>query len=490
MQQKAHHIHQLSIVSNTEHTAHALQLRKQLNKHWSTVLPELESAFDKLTPSNEWVRIPKLHLKISLSNSKDIESNLPRLLHDAIAEQLQPQLQTNRKKSTGQTLNLHTETTNNTALKNAIEDIDLLWNYLKTGLLPWYAKSETNWQPIFSQLIIDELSQFLITIIHNGDIYPCFRLLALLNKNDLKKIPKTVHSITSKISLQSQNHSASIITALIDDKLETSGHHQKLWILSSLLIIHPLEHSTAQLNLLTHNSAAHYLSKPQAKQWLEAETLSTKQQAYLQQYIFPHITKETNGNRVPERFTQKGKQRPSKQAITKPTDNYSFKDQEQITAQQIHFAGAILLHPYIIHYFQACKINTEDQQERAAALLFYAVTGEEAAAEYQLELIKLLIGLLPTSPLPLAAGLINDQDKIEAESMLESFISHWAALKNSTIFGLRQTFLQRPGLLKPQEHSWLLKIERRGVDVLLDKLPFGYSVIKLPWMKQPIHVEW
>ena len=63
-------------------------------------------------------------------------------------------------------------------------------------------------------------------------------------------------------------------------------------------------------------------------------------------------------------------------------------------------------------------------------------------------------------------------------------------LGNTTIQGLRETFLMREGLLKKQENSYELHVEEKTFDMLIDKIPWSYGLAKLPWMETPIHVTW
>ncbi len=499
MQHKAHLIHQLSIVVNAEYSDRALLLRRQLNNHWESLLPELESTFDALTPTGKWLHIPKLQLKISVNDTKDLERYLPELLRHAIMKQLSQDIYTQEVIQQG--ADPHQESNQPTHLKNTTEttinNINLLWDYLKTGRLPWYAKSDEDWQPLFYDLITRKLPQLLLTAIQSGDSYQSFRLLALMQENDLEKIADIIGTIATNSSEQTRKYSTPIINALINDELKTTGPHQKLWILSSLLTHHLLGRDTPSSHPSKSIPMAQRLTEPQVNQWLNAREWPTEQRIYLQQDIFSHITNVTAqteiNSSVSGHIISTAKQQPEQQERVQQSDEDTYNNQEHVIAQQIYFAGAILLHPYIPHYFQACGIDktiSAQQREKAAAILAYAITGEEKIVEYQLDLIKLLIGLPLTYPLPLAAGLVNDDDKAEAENMLKSFISHWRAIKKTSTSGLRQAFLQRPGLLKKQDQGWLLKIERSGVDVLLDQLPFGYSVVKLPWMQQPIHVEW
>jgi Contractile injection system tape measure protein len=163
----------------------------------------------------------------------------------------------------------------------------------------------------------------------------------------------------------------------------------------------------------------------------------------------------------------------------------------------VRYAGLVLLHPFISHFFAAVGVNTTGEKTlaveaipRAAALLHFLATGTEAIYEYELDLIKVLLGLAPDTPLLVADGLIQTGDREEATTLLQSVIQYWSALKNTSIAGLRSSFLQRPGLLRHAEDGWRLHVEPQAFDLLLNHLPWGISIVKLTWMPQPIYTEW
>jgi hypothetical protein len=81
-------------------------------------------------------------------------------------------------------------------------------------------------------------------------------------------------------------------------------------------------------------------------------------------------------------------------------------------------------------------------------------------------------------------------EKIEAEDLITSAINHWKALKSTSIKGFQISFLQRKGILTEKEDLWTLQVEKKSHDLLLDSLPWSFSLIKLPWMKKMIQVEW
>jgi len=163
-------------------------------------------------------------------------------------------------------------------------------------------------------------------------------------------------------------------------------------------------------------------------------------------------------------------------------------------------AGLAIVHPYLARFFDSVGIErpvttggreiAETSLARAAALLYFLATGDDDAPEHELGLIKVLLGLDPKDPLPIAAGLLTDEDRAEAEALLQAVIDHWGALGSTRIDALRGTFLDRRGLLGEAPSGFRLQVETGPYDVLLQKLPWGLGVIKLPWMRRPIFTEW
>lgn len=155
-------------------------------------------------------------------------------------------------------------------------------------------------------------------------------------------------------------------------------------------------------------------------------------------------------------------------------------------------AGLVLLHPFLPQMFEALGIAGDDELLRpgeALRLLHYLATGDETAPEYELALPKILCGLPPAS-LAGEAGPFTDEESEESAALLSAVIRHWDALKNTSPDGLREAFLKRPGKLSFSSGEWWLQIESNSFDILLDRLPWGFSMIRLPWMPSMLHVEW
>lgn len=161
----------------------------------------------------------------------------------------------------------------------------------------------------------------------------------------------------------------------------------------------------------------------------------------------------------------------------------------------VQAAGMVLLHPFLATLFRITGL-WEDQQWRSAQSPFRALQllsrlafGETGLHEYRLVFLKILAGLDPETPIP-AEPPLTEEEENACRELLQAVINHWNALRNTSPDGLQEGFLQRDGKLLPGVGKYLLHVEPLAQDVLLSRLPWGYTVVKLPWMKQMLHVTW
>jgi hypothetical protein len=163
----------------------------------------------------------------------------------------------------------------------------------------------------------------------------------------------------------------------------------------------------------------------------------------------------------------------------------------------VSHAGLILLHPFLPAFFAKTAIRTPAESRlppenlaRAAALLHFLATGLEEGHEFDLGFIKILLGEGPEEPLPVSGGLLLPSDREEAGALLSSVLGHWSALKATSVDGLRASFLRRRGLVREERWSWRLRVPAEPFDVLLNQLPWGIGIARLPWMTRAIETEW
>jgi hypothetical protein len=181
----------------------------------------------------------------------------------------------------------------------------------------------------------------------------------------------------------------------------------------------------------------------------------------------------------------------AEQTETRSANKYNQHD----NLVYIDNAGLILLWQYIPRYFESLGLVrdgcflTEAKQARAVLLLHYLAGFATEFIEEQLTLSKILCGLDTTSPVPVQLDP-TEHERHEAEELLFSVIGHWTALGTTSVAGLQGAFLHREGRLLRNDLGWQLLVERKAYDLLLDKLPWGFGLIRLKWMQQTLSVEW
>ncbi|VAW85189.1 hypothetical protein MNBD_GAMMA16-1530 [hydrothermal vent metagenome] len=165
------------------------------------------------------------------------------------------------------------------------------------------------------------------------------------------------------------------------------------------------------------------------------------------------------------------------------------------TTVYIKNAGQVLLTPYFPVLFERLgliehgQFIDEEARARAVHALQYLVDGTGELPEYMMVLNKLICGV-ESGRLVAKGVLISDVEKKLIDGLLAAAIENWQGLGNTSIDGLRESFLKREGKLQFKDNQWYLVVESRSYDMLLDRLPWSYSTIKHAWMPHVIHVEW
>lgn len=168
---------------------------------------------------------------------------------------------------------------------------------------------------------------------------------------------------------------------------------------------------------------------------------------------------------------------------------------EKPSAGMTRFGGLVILAPFLPAFFSELKLvedgkfTGEAEQYKAVHLLNFLATGKTSSPEYKLLLHKLLCGIEITQPIPKTIKLTAAEKK-EAMLFLDDIAGQWTTLRSTSGKALRDTFFRRNGILEKRDNSWLLRVERGGMDIILDTLPWTISIIKAPWMQQLLQVEW
>ena len=180
----------------------------------------------------------------------------------------------------------------------------------------------------------------------------------------------------------------------------------------------------------------------------------------------------------------------------------SFKTEKEplffssdVSELAVQNAGQVLFHPFLPNLFKHFDWIDEDGMIRencidlAVQTLHYCASGQENFFEGNMILEKFLCGLPLEFPLP-AESILTQEVKDETELMIKQLISYWPELKNTSPDGLRDMFIKRDGKLVEKDNGHKLIVEPKVQDVLLEKLQWNISIVKMPWSKNLIFVEW
>lgn len=158
-------------------------------------------------------------------------------------------------------------------------------------------------------------------------------------------------------------------------------------------------------------------------------------------------------------------------------------------------AGLVLVAPYLPHLFGRLGLTTAAgfsdaaAAERAVHLTQFVVNESCDSPEFLLPLNRMLCGIPENQPIVREIHA-SDEERKTVEEMLKAIIAAWKVIGNTSVAGLRESFLQRAGRLSLMEDGWHLEVEKNTLDVLLDQLPWSFAVVKYSWMPQPLYVEW
>ncbi|HRI27953.1 MAG TPA: contractile injection system tape measure protein [Chitinophagales bacterium] len=161
----------------------------------------------------------------------------------------------------------------------------------------------------------------------------------------------------------------------------------------------------------------------------------------------------------------------------------------------IQNAGLVLVWVYLSRLFKSLELTLDNRfknpscSEQAVYLLQYIASGQTTAVEPDLALNKILCGVIPQMPIE-PEIILPDTHLQAASEMLEAAIKNWSKLGKTGIGTFQTTFLQREGKLHRATNGWELTVEQRGVDILLDFLPYSINIVKLPWMPDMVWVNW
>lgn len=477
MQSAGKHIIQkqsLDIIANGADFGFALQQDiADLWKH--NLAPRLERLLDSYNTGGHVIQIDRLYIDVKAGSFADIEE----AVIIEIGKQLQQQM--------AMRLNESVRTV-------ARHETELLVFYLQKGYLPWWSpvKSSSEWQLYLTGLLSRQINSADCDI-----LTAAFKADTVRNRLIAEFTPAQFWQLMADIAPKSykvlEDDLSSISKALgnsdyIINDLNTVYKHAVLRSVQADVPPNDIYHSVAihfaelisgfSQPVFSAISKVVIVNVP-LKQLIEqrAQNLAAGASALKDNQLKPPVV-----NDIKKAKDEATEQRKEITRIDEPAEP------EEI---YISNSGLVIVAPYLPTFFKQMQLVDKDRltaTHKAIALLNYMVYGHTALAEFECVLSKILCGLELSAVVKNYS--LNDEEKNQADELLAAVVGHWQVLKNTSVQGLRTSFLQREGRLSFANNEWRLKVQNKPYDMLLAQIPWNISIIKLSWMQHLLKVDW
>jgi len=395
--------------------------------YYQQIAPALEKLFDELSSENEIVHIEKLEIDLGDLGWKNDRFTLDK---DSIYQIL--------KQTFAKTVSASAKSFDSHALvsyRTPEENACLQWlYYLEKGVLPWEVHTtDAKWlDQVLHQLAIDHVSIEKTRKLIINDPWFLARLVREHHEDFLQQLTEV---ITAKRQPDLIEKVRTLANQSSDVSVETHFTKKEIW-------------------------------EQVLKQYAAGKTNPDFQEILLIE----------------------------KKIIPGSTDRL---DQETIQEGMFcQYAGLVLLHAFFRHLFNHLLLLEDGMFknaasfEKAVVLLYFIATGKTEATDYELVVPKIFCGMQLHEVISEESFLLAEVEREEALNMIHAAIEQWNIIRNTSVEGLRESFLAREGKLLIKDSGIEFRIESRGIDVLLDRLPWNLSLIKFPWLDKLIHVEW
>lgn len=462
MMNTTHRIRKQSWIVKTASADDAFATRSELVNRWeSDYLPIFEEAFNKFSIPGKVLHIPKLEIKVRRDESD------PAKFREEILKQLLEQLSEV----------IPSPDSHGSYLQDEYET-NMLLHYLQFGVLSWEG-SHLDVNVLLAEMDFEKHLEQVIRHIRSesaGDAF-LFRWLQLISVKNGK-----LELFASRIAPEEFDEEATTLLSEINQLLSEKVDEQ-----SRLKFLCGIFREIAGKSETFLDALILQLDQQQAE-------LKGVEESIRALPAFKLLT----GSRKAEDSSPDSKNRENSES----SENIQVQESADAvkvpgSGIMVPHAGMVLLHPFLLQLFRINNILEADSSfipaerlSKAAAMLSYIAKGIDKPQEWELPLVKLLLGLHPTDHLMVFPDQLEAEEVHSCDEVLKAVLEYWTALKNTSSWGIREAFLSRSGLVKELDHSWKLTIESKSIDILLSKLPWSVSIVKLPWMDKPIFAEW
>jgi hypothetical protein len=508
LREKVHTIKRISVDLETDRGTPFEERSKIINAFQTDLKHELEKAMDEFCSTDEVIRIDQL--RIDLGN---IEHNqFQRLFLEEFRKQLRESIvkvRTDEVLYEGQLSTTSPTSEEKKRFKKSIQDreLDALIFFLNKGAMPWWSPFESASElEAFVQSLEGKTIQYLSRLQNEIARYARSRKRLIDNFSDnavislLRKMyPEVFETQLIRIRFLELLFQNKLSGRLIGNWGGKSGGVRELMDKRVMLqLLTSIVESSSESDLVWSFIRLHKISfnKEDRKEWTNKNRKIQEIREFLKANV--PVDSPFSAEEWYDVITAQIHVYPSDNESDDPGIELELeveKDTEIKESVRLNYAGVVIAWPMLSVLFKARGLTVENEfigdtsQHKAILLLNYLVSGREDLEEFEMPLNKLLCGLHPSFPLRDDLKL-EEEDKTEVNELLDHIISTWKELKNTSRDGLRSSFIKRSATLEEREQSWFVKVEQSGIDILMGKIPWGYSMIKLPWMEKMIQVEW
>jgi hypothetical protein len=453
----------------------AFALRARLTRTVTTeVLPELERLFDGLPSGDDLIQIERLEVTVRAADTDSLE----RATIEAIRTELRSRLAGLAAAPGAVAPDPDTPVRRATA---RVSRLTSLLHYLETGTVPWYAEpasADLGYVKELEETAVSEMAAVLQRLPASpaATAVFLFRLLSLLP--DIAWI-SVVHAVARQRHRPDEPAVIEAIERIATAPERSSARHARLELAAAIIA-----------GWFAPMAAA---APPEAP---DRPTVSSDAQRLFDRLALPtRLAKPINSPRFS--YISLGEDSTASAAIGGRHPSTSLPDGDRMFGVPVCYAGLVLLTPFLPRLFAARNVAHPGEKSlnaealrRAAALLHFAATGEDDGHEYELGLIKILLGVPLDQPILFASGILNRGDREAVEALLSDVVEHWRVIRPMSIDALRESFLHRRGLLIDTRGSWHLRVEAAAIDSFLDYLPWSLTTLTMAWLPGPITLDW
>ena len=483
----------LELTAPSEQSASRLQ--EQFSRIYrSRLVPIIDRHCNQLSSSDRVHRIDSLELDLGAVDAEHLERDLIDCFTRALAQALPEQIRQQEGEAARQGTNARAES-----------QLELLAVFARTGTLPWWADASN---PRLLQETLEHLiehapqaltrlmrelarSHALQRIIRHYDdqmLGELARALAPISREGVTDLRQQLLDVLRTAAPTADGRERELRIAFWQGMLLAATERPEASREASTLCQEVLMHVASRLNvaysdLVRDLSAAAEANADPAFREIIAEVLDNR----IERSAPPGTDPPDDNGDLAARSA-----RPQPTTCEAANIDSSFSEADQI---YIDNAGLVILSPFLPRFFGQVGLLEENEfidhaaRHRAAGLLAYIATKDRAPAEYTLPLCKLLCGMELTEVFDFGPD-VSDAEAEHCIDLLNAVIEHASVLGKISVDGFCGSFLLREGVLSSRDGAWLLRVERKTFDIVLDRLPWTYQWIKLPWMEETLRVEW